>query len=188
VARILVLTGTPGTGKTYFSNKLEKALQGKRVLVVHANEIAKAYAFSKDKYGSQIINMHKLANALNHIISSNANAYDFIIFEGHLLCDIRIRRAIAIVLREHLSILLQRLRARKYPAGKINENIVAEALDYCGQHAERNYTQVVELIASDKGTLKKLISIAKGRQVKTKPIELLEELVSIMRKQKNFSI
>ena len=72
-----------------------------------------------------------------------------IIVEGHLLCDMKIRGATAIVIREHLKTLLKRMERRKYSRKKIENNIVTEAIDYCGVNAVENYDSVYEVLGGE---------------------------------------
>ncbi|MEM3215751.1 MAG: AAA family ATPase [Candidatus Micrarchaeaceae archaeon] len=187
----IVITGTPCTGKTRLAELLNKKIKGS--VLISANSVAKkGFVIGKDKHGSFIIDLKGLEKALNKIVSERK--YGTVIIEGHLLCDIRIRNAKAIVLREHLEALMHRQEKRKYAKEKILENIVAEATDYCGQHAEKHYKDVYELLSSSRSLYKNALRIANGayrskqnKQNKQR-IELLGELLKIMKKERRFAI
>jgi broad-specificity NMP kinase len=184
--RILVITGVPGTGKTSFSNSLARKLRDAEV--IHVTEVVnkKRLFSSRLKDGTKIADMAGLRSELERMISRSAKS--IVILEGHLLCDIRIKRASALVLREHLGVLVERMRKRRYPISKIKANVVSEATDYCGVRAERNYLNVFEAFSGDKklaGYASKLLS---GQKPNGKPIDLLPELDFFLRKRRELVI
>ena len=177
--KVIVVTGTPGTGKTTLSQKLAGLLGSCEL--IKANDIVreKKLFTSYDRYGSMIVNMKKLSAEVNRRVAKSKA--DFVIVEGHLLCDIKVRGAVAIVIREHLDTLLGRLKERKYARQKIEDNIVSEGTDYCGVRASGLYSQVYE-VAGGRGALQKMLKIAKGGRVAAKDIDLLEELNGVLKK------
>ncbi|MGC8676466.1 MAG: AAA family ATPase [Candidatus Micrarchaeia archaeon] len=181
----IVITGTPGTGKTRLAAELHKIIKGS--VLVNDNEVAKRQGLiiGKGKYGALLVDLRKLEIALNEIARKGKGT---VLMEGHLLCEVRVRGAKAIVLREHLKTLKQRLEKRKYGKDKVLENVVAEATDYCGQKAMANYKEVYELLSSDKRTKLIALRIASGAKEKQERIELLEELVKVMKEEGRFSI
>ncbi|MGC8671773.1 MAG: AAA family ATPase [Candidatus Micrarchaeia archaeon] len=176
----MVVTGTPGVGKTRLAKLLAKKFPDSEL--IEANEIAKKEKCieGRGKFGAYIVNMGKLEKKLNGLVGKSR--HKVVILEGHLLCDMKIRNAVAIVLREHLKTLEKRLAKRNYSKKKIEENVTAEATDYCGQHAEMNYQRVYELLSSDSKTLDKAISIVIGKPPKKQNIELLSELLALLKK------
>lgn len=133
----IVITGTPGTGKTSIARELSKKTG---VFLVELNKIAKPY----DKEGD--VNIKKLKEkTLREIKGKN----DFII-EGHLACEFNIPKAIAVVLRCKPEVLEKRLEKRKYSQKKIGENVLAEALDYCLIRSGENYKRTIQIDATKK--------------------------------------
>ncbi len=175
--RIIAVTGTPGTGKTTISERLLKSL--KNAELIRANDIVRERKLftARDRHGSLIVKMKGLESELNRRV--RASKADFVIVEGHLLCDIRIRGAVAVVVREHPATLLKRLRSRGYPRQKIEDNIVSEAIDYCGVNAASRYRKVYE-VESGEAALGRIIDIARGRKVKPRDIEMLGELNGVL--------
>ncbi len=175
--RIIVITGTPGTGKTTVSEKLARTLKNSQL--IKANDVVrrKRLFTSHAKDGAMVVKMDRLAAEINKM--ANSSKADFVIIEGHLLCDMKIDNAVAIVLREHLATILKRLRKRRYSRQKIEDNIVSEGIDYCGVRAANHYRKVYE-IEGGEYALGKAVQIAKGRKVKVPEIELLGELNGLL--------
>ncbi|MGC9204909.1 MAG: AAA family ATPase [Candidatus Micrarchaeia archaeon] len=180
--QIIVITGTPGVGKTTFAKKLNKIMNAK---LVEANEVISKYKLytGTDKYGTKIVKMRSLEKKLNEIAAKEKGP---LILEGHILADIRIKGAIAIVLREHLTELKERLKKRHYASEKIMDNLVSEATDYCGIEASRRYKKVFEFYSRDKSLEKKILNAIKGK-AEGEYIELLPELKQILNHKEIFS-
>ncbi len=159
---ILVITGVPGTGKTRISDVLAKRLGDAEV--VHSTELIKAKRLfsSCGRDGSRIVRMKELERELAKIAARSS--YRFVIIEGHVLCDLKVRGAAAVVLREHLGVIKRRLEARGYGKEKIKANLVSEATDYCGAHAERNYARVYEMFPRSRNTLARHGQDSQGRE------------------------
>lgn len=174
--RLIVITGTPGTGKSTVAEKAARRIKG--ALLIRANDIVKEKRlFSKrDREGTMIVKMAPLRREILKIIAKSRSRV--LIIEGHLLCEFGIRGATAVVLREHLSVLMRRFRRRGYSGAKIRENIVSEAIDYCGVNAASHYGNVVEMMGDD-SAIAKVVRIANGGKVKSEYIEQLRELEEI---------
>jgi adenylate kinase len=183
---IIVITGVPGTGKTRASDLLAKRL--KDAEVIRATELIKAKRLfsSRGKDGALIVRMNELERELGRLAAASKSR--FVIIEGHVLCDLRVRGASVIVLREHLNVIKKRLLARGYGRDKVKANLVSEATDYCGAHAERNYARVYEMFSGSRDTLANMVKIAEGRKAPKREIDLLGELKEIIEKEKDFAI
>ncbi|MDE1845741.1 MAG: AAA family ATPase [Candidatus Micrarchaeota archaeon] len=184
--KVIVITGTPGVGKTTISKMLSKRLVGSRLY--DANSIAKNHKLylGKDKFGSKIVKIKGLEREIGKIVKSNRR--HTLIFEGHLLCDIKVPGAVAIVLREHLETIRKRLIERRYPTEKIRDNVVSEAIDYCGASAQKNYAKTYELM-SGKNSITAMVQIANGKfKRKNRQIDLLHELLHVIKKEREFAL
>ncbi len=184
MARIFVITGTPGTGKTTLATALLRRLPGAKLIESNALIKKKRLFSSYSSDGSMVARMKPLESELRRLAAKEKGT---LIIEGHLLCDIRVRGATAIVLREHLGVIRKRLISRGYAPEKIRDNLVCEALDYCGFHASENYGRVFELM-SGKAAAGAALKIIGGKGAKAKRIELLGEMTSIMEKDKSLAI
>ena len=171
--KIIVITGTPTSGKTTVSEKLAGMLKGSEL--IKANDLVKEKklltGYSKD--GEIVADMKRLKSEIESRIK--ASRADLVILEGHLLCDMKIKGATAIVIREHLKTILKRMEKRKYSRKKIESNIVSEAIDYCGVNSIENYDSVYEIWGGE-GAVKEITKIINGRDEKPKEIDMLGEL------------
>lgn len=124
----IIITGTPGTGKTSVADALGKIMG---LPVTHVNNIVKSGLIkTRKEKGCIAPDMHALQRALEHKQG---------IIEGHLACEFPLKGSKVIVLRCAPQVLEKRMKKRKYSAAKIRENLEAEALDYCLILAEKNY-------------------------------------------------
>lgn len=151
----IIITGTPGTGKTAVANLLGDAL-GKRVL--HISDFArKNRLFTGKARGSYVVDLKRLRKKL-----MDADG----VLESHLLCEFSLPNAMVFVLRCDPKVLSKRLSNRKYLRKKIKENLEAEALDYCTIHSEKNYKKVYDIDTTNKTArqaVKKILLILKKK-------------------------
>ena len=129
----LLLTGTPGCGKTVFAKKLARFLKARLVDVNALVEAHKIYEFNSRK--EKVVELRKLQAIIEKILREEKN----VVIESHLLCELRLPCERIIVLRCDPLVLEKRLERRRYPHWKIRENVMAELLDYCLIKAESNY-------------------------------------------------
>ena len=182
---ILVITGTPGSGKTTLAEALHRRLKNSNMISVNSLIREKKFFISREKDGTLIADMGKLGR---HLRQEARNTKGMLILEGHLLCEIGIPGATAIVIREHLNTLEKRLLKRGYQWSKIRDNLISEAIDYSGSTARMNYKKVYEIIPG-RNTVSIAEKIARGKSVKLPEyIDMLQELVSFMKNGKNITV
>lgn len=176
--RVIVITGTPCSGKTTISKKVSRMLPSCEL--ISANDLVKGKrlftGYSRD--GEMVADMRKLSAEIGRRVRSSGR--DVVIVEGHLLCDLKVRGAVAVTVREHLNTLLSRMRRRGYKQRKIEDNIVAEAIDYCGVNSAGNYVDAYE-VESGPGAEREILAVIGGR-AKPKAIDMLGELNGILKK------
>lgn len=140
----IVLTGTPGAGKSVLAKKIAAELG---CTVIDANALVKERKlYSRVESGSKVVKLNVLRRLLEKLVRSNKN----IVLEGHLLCEFPLPVDVVVVLRVNPLILLKRMRARHYARKKISENLLCEMLDYCLVKSEENYgrNKVVQMDCS----------------------------------------
>lgn len=177
--RIIVITGTPCAGKTTVSEKVAKKLGSCEL--IRANDLVKGKRLftGRSRDGELIADMPALRKEIERRVKSSKS--ETVIIEGHLLCDMKIKGATAIVIREHLDELLRRMKKRGYGKKKTEGNLVSEAIDYCGVNASSNYSEVYE-IESGKSAAPAILSVIKGRKPVLKEIDMLSELDGLLKK------
>ncbi|MAG21901.1 MAG: hypothetical protein CL943_01165 [Candidatus Diapherotrites archaeon] len=138
----LIITGSPGVGKTSTAKALGKALKYK---VVNEKEFAVDERIGKwsAKEDELIIPLEQFAKSLKELLEKEEK----IILEGHMLCELKLPADFVILLRCHPEILESRLEARGYTAEKVQDNVFCEGIDYCKKHVLRRYPKekVIEL-------------------------------------------
>ncbi len=132
---MIIITGTPGTGKTSVAKKLSKLL-GRDV--VHLNEYIKKeklYDSYERTTKTYVVNPRRLRNL---------NFGDAIV-EGHLSHFIKKNVEKVIVLRCSPPELERRLKRKKWRKRKICENVLAEMLDVISAEAEELHRGTIEI-------------------------------------------
>lgn len=124
----IIITGTPGTGKSLIAKKLS-ALLGLKLFSITA------LVRQRMRLGrSHEVDLRKLAALLRFL----RNEKNYVV-EGHLACEIRLPADAVVVLRTRPDVLRKRMAKRRYPKRKTEDNLLAEMLDYCTQRVERVY-------------------------------------------------
>lgn len=153
----IVITGTPGVGKSSIADMLGKKL---KLPVIHLTEFSKKKKLIVGKEGgSLVVDTKRLRKELEKVREG--------IIEGHLACEFPLKNAVVLVLRCNPAVLEKRLKARHYPKQKIHENLECEAIDYCTQVAEKHYKQVHDIDATKltkQQTLKRCLAVLRGRK------------------------
>lgn len=141
----ILITGTPGAGKSEIAKELARLTGWELILISEAAEAAQAVKAERGR--EKIVSLPKLYAYLNPILKEK----DDVIFEGHLGCEMPFPADLVVVVRTNPKELERRMKKRGYYKEKIDENIMAELLDYCYQLAEKNYDcKVLELDTTER--------------------------------------
>ncbi len=125
---VIAITGTPGTGKSSAARELSKIIGAD---VIDAGKFAKENGIVEGfdaRRRSWIVDTKKLKDKILKRIKTTIEGP--VIVEGHYseeVCD----PDVIFVLRCRPDVLGKRLGRRGYSREKIEENLLAEALDYC---------------------------------------------------------
>ncbi|KAK9769029.1 putative AAA domain-containing protein [Seiridium cardinale] len=143
----IVITGTPGVGKTTHCEVLAERT-GLRHLSV--NQIVKdkeAHEGWDDEFQSWVVDGDKLLDAMEDDAAKGGCIIDW-----HA-CDLFPERWVdlVVVLRTDSTVLYDRLKSRKYPEAKLQENLDSEIMEVLLQEARDSYDEqiVVELKSDD---------------------------------------
>lgn len=118
----LVISGTPGTGKTVVGKKLAKMLDARLITTGYLVKKYKIPAALDKKRKTKIIDTRKLAAAARQ----EAKKYENSVFEGHLAHFAS--ADLTIILRTSPSELEKRLKKKGWNSRKVRENVEAEAM------------------------------------------------------------
>ncbi len=138
--KALILTGTPGTGKTTIADLLVE----KGYRAVNIGELVKEkklFDFFDEERESYVIDDDELNNALTDLIEENTSSHDLII-DGHVARLPPQLVSKCIVFRCSIRNLRQRLVLRGYTDSKIDENVEAEIMEVI-------YTDMMQLYGKD---------------------------------------
>lgn len=165
---IIIITGTPGTGKTTVSRALSKNLS---IPLVEVNKLVEEkhiyHGYNKER-GYKEVDLDDLDTELEQLITNSDD--DGLIIEGHLAHQIKDSEGIdyIIVLRARPDILRKRLNTRNWPESKVQENIEAEALDICTyESVEFHDKKVNEIDTTDlnlENVVDQIIEVVKGEK------------------------
>ena len=148
---IIVVTGTPGTGKTTLAKTLARATDAKYVSITQYVADRKLYRALDRQRRTKIVDQAKTRRTLKRAL---ADMRAPVVVDSHLSEGIVPAQMVrlAIVLRCHPRILEARLRAKKWASRKIRENVLAEILDSCLTAAVAYYgaRKVIQIDTSHK--------------------------------------
>ncbi|GAB4306503.1 MAG: adenylate kinase family protein [Methanobacteriaceae archaeon] len=132
MSKIILITGTPGVGKSTIASLLADKISGRLIPINKLVNDKNLYnGYHKDK-NFKIVDLDALCSEIEKIIAKNPD--DILIFEGHLSHYIK-NADFVIVLRTNPKLLGERLKKRGYSSDKIRENVEAEAIDLCAFEA-----------------------------------------------------
>ncbi len=148
----ILITGTPGVGKTAVAKRLGEAL-GFRVLNEREFALREGIGEFDAQENELVVPLEKLEEKLNKFLARQDN----VIVEGHLLCEIRANADAVILVACDPERLASRLELRGYGEVKVQDNVFCEGVGYCRKHCLRNYPKAKVIEASNNKDIKETL-------------------------------
>ena len=168
MAKVIIVTGTPGTGKTTFAKELTRATGADYVNVTKYVSEHKLYGGIDRRRRTKIIDVERTRRGLQKELKA---ARGLVVIDTHIPDGIVPKKIVKLifVLRCDPRILENRLRAKKWKTSKVRENVLAEIIDSCLIVTVKHYgwRKVVQLDTS-RAKLRQTIALAK-RAIRGKP-------------------
>ncbi|MBI2129000.1 AAA family ATPase [Candidatus Woesearchaeota archaeon] len=154
--KAIIVTGTPGTGKTTLAKRLSKRSGYKYIDVsklIKDNKLEEGY---DKKRKCRIVDVEKLNKVLIEIIKNSKKS---LIIDSHLSHYLPEKYVdLCIVTKCNLKTLEKRLKKKGYDKNKIRENLDCEIFDVCLNEAKerRHKVMVVDEKTGFENVIKKL--------------------------------
>ena len=162
--KVIIITGSVGTGKTALSKKLARAV---RYIYIDANKIIKKYGLAEGydrRRKSRLIATNNLSKALIgeiKILGKNKSV-NGVIIDSHLSHNLPPKYAdLCIVTKCDLAALNRRLKRRGYGKAKVRENLDAEIFDVCLEEARKKGHNII-IVDTSKGINNNAFSLVSG--------------------------
>lgn len=163
--KIIIITGTPCTGKTFIASKLSLLLKAKHI-EVNKLLLKQNLADNYDKtLNTNIIDIRRLKRFLKHIIVKSENSLLIDSHLSHYLPNSMVD--LCIVTKCPISTLNKRLKARNYRGSKIRDNLNAEIFETCLVEAQEEGHTILEIDTKKKIDFKNLQKKIKNLLKKT---------------------
>ena len=161
---IIIVTGTPGTGKTSIAKALAKKL---KIPYLDVNTIIQEHKLKEEydpKRQTYIVDEKKLSKILIKSIKKHKD----LVIDSHLSHFISKKHVdICIVTKTDLKVLKKRLEKRKYSKNKVKENLDAEIFEICHTEAQEQGHHIL-LVDTSKKSINTCLSLIKDEINKNK--------------------
>ncbi len=135
--KVMIVTGTPGTGKTTVAKKLAKKYKAVYVdvnAVIKEHKLREAYDAKRKSY---VVDVKKLNKVLVAMIQQAKKKKKSLVIDSHLSHYLPTKYVdICYVTKTSLKKLKKRLQKRKYTKKKVEENMQCEIFDICLMEAK----------------------------------------------------
>ena len=166
--RVIVVTGTPGVGKTAVSSLLASRLNALHVNIGELVRQEKLWSSMDRIRNTLIADMPKLSKRVQEIIKRTEQD---VILDGHYAVHVVPAEVVrlAFVVRRSPDELQRLMQKRGFKGKKLKENLAAEVLDVCLYDAVKvcGLEKVCEIDATNKSTeeiVKEALAVLEGRK------------------------
>jgi len=168
--QVIVITGTPGVGKTTVSEQLAARLGALNINLADLVKRERLTSGYDRRRRTWIADTSKLSNRLKQIIEQQGN----VVIDGHYAATVIPKAQVTklFVLRCHPQQLKEQLEKRGFRGAKLWENLASEVLDVCLYDAVMNagVEKTCEIDTTDKtvdDVVSEALSILEGRRTCT---------------------
>ncbi len=154
----IIITGTPGVGKTTIAKALAQKLKCK---CINEHEFCEKNKIGKlDKHsGELVVQLRALQKSLKRVLEKEK---DFVL-EGHLVCEASLPADLVVVLTCKAAVLEKRLKRKGYSDEKTFDNLFCEQTEYCYKMAVKVFGKKRVLrVENSKGIKKTLPNILRA--------------------------
>jgi len=142
MTKIIAITGTPGTGKTYIAKRLSLLLDYTYLNGSKLVKTAKLIEFTDKKRRTAVVDTSKFSNA---VLKVSHNSSKTLIVDSHLSHFLPSKSvALCIVLSCNLKTLEKRLIKKRFNKSKIRENLDAEIFDTILTEATEEHHKIIK--------------------------------------------
>jgi len=150
----IVVTGTPGSGKTTRALALGKELNYK---VINEKDFALKNSLGSFNEENELeIPIKEFEKKANAFLKKNDN----IIIEGHVICEAKLAVDKIILIKVNPEVLEARLEQRNYSVQKMMDNVFCEGIEYCKKHVAKNYPKSAIITVESRATFKQTLAEA----------------------------
>ena len=187
---VIAVTGTPATGKTSFAGTIKHSVRSTDVIEINdiVNE-QKLYS-GVDKFNTRIVSLGRLRSAVQKKLKASKSMA--VILVGHLAPELGIRYDAAIVLRQGLLELAKRMEKRGYAKEKIRDNLIAEAVDYCGAKMEKKCAIIyeAETLEERRRAVSMIKQLLEGKHIRMKKREIdkVKDLLKLVNRGNKYGL
>lgn len=157
--KIILVSGTPGAGKTEFSRKLSLFIRGKHLNV---GKLLKKWGFTtyNKENKEYLVGVNAFRNAILRQIKANSNE-KYLIIDSHMSHYLSPKYAdICVILTcKRLKTLKERLSRRRYSQSKIRDNLDSEIFQMCKVDSLEEGHQIFSIDSSEKYSIKKFTNM-----------------------------
>lgn len=183
MGEVIIVTGTPGTGKTTFSKALAKSIGAGYLNLTQYVSKHRLYSGIDRTRQTKIVNLARTRTSLRKELARKRGAF---IVDSHIPEGIVPKQIVqrVFVLRCHPKILETRLRAKKWKPNKIRENVLSEIVDSCLTSAVKYYGwgKVIQLDTSS-GNMRRCVALAEKSMRGRLPIRVRFDWLVKLEKQ-----
>ncbi len=159
MGKLIVISGTPGTGKSTWAQILQKKLPATRLdLHQHYKELSLGYNRKKQCYD---LDMKKV----EALVKKEKKSAEILVLDSHIahLLPKKLVDLCIVLTCENLKTLEKRLQQRKYSKKKIRENLDAEIFQICLVEATEKKHKVITFDTAKKILQKEFVAKVKSK-------------------------